>query len=948
MDIAYGYGFKPFWFWNGEMNDDEIRWQIKEMHDKGVDGFFIHPRQGLTVPYLSETWFEKVRVAIDAAKALGVEVWLYDEYTYPSGAAGGKIMIDRPDLKARTLHIAKHDVSEGNISIDFDWGKVYDVCACKVIDGKVDWASRIDLMNYVGSIYPGMAYQDSGLTHYNKKRFFSEGCKWNVSWQVPAGDWRIYISLEQEMTGFKYFGTFIDPVNPEAVQYFIEYTHEKYKKHFADEFGKTIKGIFADETAPWGYERQMPWSPLMPKFIKEKYGYDLAAVLPALADDIGPETAKIRSEYFETITNAFTENFEGQLSRWCEANGILYTGEKPILSVGMLKYSHLPGVDVGHQKAGDVIPIGGRHYREMPKIASSAAHFYHNDRAMVEAFHSLGWDVTLADLKYNIDVMTVGGINVFVPHAYFYSTDGLRKHDAPPSCFFQLPQWKHMSMLSQYVQDVWAHLQGRRVADVLVLDFMSGFYTMCTEDMPKKRLYTKVFSDLQEQLLKNMLDFYVIDPELLMASTIDGGNLVVNGEAFKALIIPPMDYMSEALKTFIEQYKAAGGCVQYAGADEAQGTNNAFIPVLEVLKTVKPLLGFKTSRLDVGNLLACAYENDGGYHIFVMNTSNRSVHTTMSVAGNASIELTLTAFESKLIKCAGTNIVEQNITIPTTTPVLPLPIDAAWQCTPAASNALGLREWSLALPNGQTAVVGSKPIINQIMDAGFAIEPKFTQGFGTQPRMHFPEVKATYTACFTCDVKTEIKLAYEPEGILGDFKVFVNTKPIQDFKLEHEGTIKLFTADISNLIIKGLNEVNVVVDATQSNHGIVNPMYVLGDFGTENAKIVERPTTGIPFDYRENKLTYYAGDVIYKTVMNIDDVSCGVVLTLPDNMGLAVSLNINGHELNAKAYSPYAWFVPAEQLKAGGNDITMTVSTGISAFFEGEYVDPVTHEIIKI
>ena len=44
----------PFWFWNGEMDDGQIQFQIDEMADKGLGGVFICARQGLQIPYLSE------------------------------------------------------------------------------------------------------------------------------------------------------------------------------------------------------------------------------------------------------------------------------------------------------------------------------------------------------------------------------------------------------------------------------------------------------------------------------------------------------------------------------------------------------------------------------------------------------------------------------------------------------------------------------------------------------------------------------------------------------------------------------------------------------------------------------------------------------------------------------------------------------------------------------
>ena len=45
-------GFHPFWFWNGNMEMGEIKRQIDLMHDQGINGFYIHFRQGMT-PALS-------------------------------------------------------------------------------------------------------------------------------------------------------------------------------------------------------------------------------------------------------------------------------------------------------------------------------------------------------------------------------------------------------------------------------------------------------------------------------------------------------------------------------------------------------------------------------------------------------------------------------------------------------------------------------------------------------------------------------------------------------------------------------------------------------------------------------------------------------------------------------------------------------------------------------
>jgi len=79
----------PFWSWNDDLKDGELRRQIKEMKEKGMGGFFMHSRIGLITPYLSSEWMGKVKTAVSFAKEIGMLAYLYDEDRWPSGFAGG-------------------------------------------------------------------------------------------------------------------------------------------------------------------------------------------------------------------------------------------------------------------------------------------------------------------------------------------------------------------------------------------------------------------------------------------------------------------------------------------------------------------------------------------------------------------------------------------------------------------------------------------------------------------------------------------------------------------------------------------------------------------------------------------------------------------------------------------------------------------------------------------
>lgn len=47
------YRSVPFWSWNDKLDPNELRWQIQEMKEKGIGGFFMHARGGLETSTLN-------------------------------------------------------------------------------------------------------------------------------------------------------------------------------------------------------------------------------------------------------------------------------------------------------------------------------------------------------------------------------------------------------------------------------------------------------------------------------------------------------------------------------------------------------------------------------------------------------------------------------------------------------------------------------------------------------------------------------------------------------------------------------------------------------------------------------------------------------------------------------------------------------------------------------
>ncbi|MGN8644867.1 glycosyl hydrolase [Gracilibacillus sp. HCP3S3_G5_1] len=572
------YGIHPFWFWNGELTNEEISNQLKEMADKHVTGVYICARQGMEIPYLSDRWFEKVEFAIETAASYGMDVWLYDEYPYPSGMAGGEVTLEHKDAKQTMLvhHVEKVN-GEKRVSIPLPWGKILYAKAVPVKHNSEQllWEKAIDLKLKIGNLQVEHIYQKTGLTAYNQRRFFTYGPKKVLEWDLPQGDWEIHCFIEEELEDFKYYGTFVDPLHKEAIQTFIQVTHERYLSKVGKHFGQTVKGMFTDETHLLG---RFPWSPQLVPYIKDTYGYDIREYLYLLITN-GEHAAKVRYHYFQSIHVLLRDVYHKQIHDWCEKAGIDYVAEVPSARMSGQVYSHVPGGDSAHEKLGRPLDWILKKYffsmRANPKMISALSNQLNRDRTLIECFHSVGWSMTLQDAKWMVDRLAVLGINFFNFHAFFYTLNSLVKHDAPPSQFIQNPYWKYFKKLGDYVSRIsYLMAQGEVVRPIAVLDPTTSFWTKmanpfssfsyvgeCEEEKALLERLKKDWADICLELTKAHKDYDHLDPEILMEAKIEDGKINIGKATYKVLILPPMTNLEKRAWDKIKLFLDQGGSV---------------------------------------------------------------------------------------------------------------------------------------------------------------------------------------------------------------------------------------------------------------------------------------------------------------------------------------------------------------------------------------------------
>ncbi len=95
------YRGHAMWNFNlGTLNESAVISGIDEMATLNYGGLFFEaggrPQPGKGVTFLSEEYFRFYNLALEQAKKDGLEVILYDDYSFPTGTVGGQMAAQFP------------------------------------------------------------------------------------------------------------------------------------------------------------------------------------------------------------------------------------------------------------------------------------------------------------------------------------------------------------------------------------------------------------------------------------------------------------------------------------------------------------------------------------------------------------------------------------------------------------------------------------------------------------------------------------------------------------------------------------------------------------------------------------------------------------------------------------------------------------------------------------
>jgi hypothetical protein len=570
------YGILPFWFLNGELEPNEMRRQLQEFRAKGMPGLILHGRYGLEMPYIGPTFLDRIKLAVEEAEALDLQTWIYDEMNWPSGTADRRVLQKYPELSQKYLECISFTVRgpwftylTGADSRYLDFERSRPVAAFAMgSEGKV-----IDLT-------PNLSFEDV------------------IPWEAPEGNWRLMYIVEKEA---EYY---IDALDPEATRAFLEVGYEPYAEVVGDRFGGSMVGFYTDEPAMHYYltggdNPIVPWSKEMFRRFYQRNGYSLRARLPDLFFDINDDSARVRYDFYNSLTDFYSEAYYKQIHEWCQKHNVLFTGHllyeewlrKMIRVEGNLfkHYAHMDIIGVDH-----LYPFIGN--RDRPdehvamKVASSAAHHLGSERLLCESFGGIFMDATMQRMKWIADWEYVLGVNLLNPHGFHYTLEGARKRDWPPSMFYQYPWWRYYGHFSDYISRLSSLLSGgSHVAKVAVLwPINSMFATYRPQSSgPRAGRFGRDFNPLIDHiewdwghlahraerdfnvltdlLLRLHYDFDYVDEDILASADCSDGAIQVRDERYELLIIPPMTHLKlstvEQLERFVEQGGRALGMI---------------------------------------------------------------------------------------------------------------------------------------------------------------------------------------------------------------------------------------------------------------------------------------------------------------------------------------------------------------------------------------------------
>ena len=525
------YTTAPFFVWNYKITKSEIDNYMNDFKKAGSSQVFIHPRPGLVTEYLSGEWFELFKYTVDKGKELGMNVWIYDENSYPSGFAGGHVPDQMPESynQGQGLKLVKAETLP-------DTADKFFIC--------------LKDENGVYSDITSSLSTEKGKT--GKYFLFSKTYNEKSDWYG----------------GFSY----VDLLYKGVTEKFIDVTMKGYEKYATNEFGRTVPGIFTDEPQI-NSSGGIRWTPDLFEVFENTWHYDLKTQLPSLYDKVG-DWMKVRHNYTQTLLQLFVDRWAKPYHEYCKSRGLKFTGhywehEWPNMRPGgdnmaMYAWHQLPAIDMLFNQWNDSTANAQFGNVRAVKELASAANQTGRQRKLSETYGGAGWELTFTDMKRLGDWEYALGVNLMNQHLAHITLAGARKYDYPLTFTYHEPWWNDY----KYLNDHYARLSlalsaGRQINDILVLEPTTSawLYDSYVKRDPKVAEIGQAFQTFITRLEKQQVEYDLGSENIIKdRGSVKDGKFVVGECSYSVVVIPPMmENLDQSTYKLLEQFVTNGG-----------------------------------------------------------------------------------------------------------------------------------------------------------------------------------------------------------------------------------------------------------------------------------------------------------------------------------------------------------------------------------------------------
>ncbi len=925
------YSTGPLWVWNDLLTEQQIKDTLQSLADQHVKQAWVHPRPGLMTPYLSEDWFRLWKVALAEAERLDMNIWIYDENSYPSGFAGGYVPKAMPESRA----------------IGVDW---------REHEGKPAWTGDTIAM------YRTQGDSFEPVTRERLEQPDAPQGKYLEAYRTEAG------------SGPWFGGTFyVDLLRPGVTQKFLEITMDAYKREIGDAFGKRMPGVFTDEPH-LAMAKGVHWTPDLPEQYQARFNANLLSMLPSMKSETG-DWKQVRHHYYQTLLDLFIERWAKPYYEYCATNGIEFTGhywehEWPNARSGpdnMAMYAHMqrPGIDIlFNQYNEESVHAQFGNVRVCLELAS-AANQTGPKRTLCEVYGGGGWDIRFEDLKRIGDWISVLGVNTLNQHLSHITLRGARKGDYPVSFSYHAPWWGQYGILAEYFARVSAALsQGQSTNSVLVLQPTTTAWMYQGDDAKDQReALGAAFQGLVTRLAQSQIEID-LGSEDILANHGRGENqaLVVGRQTYRTVVIPPQtENLNQSTVKLLSAFLSQGGTVLDLGHAETTRIDGveASWEALTSAPGWKKVSGDTVvdelrGRASDGFMMKKTSEGGILYHmrrriddaeiLFVVNTAiDAPVSFSLETPLRAATELDLETGESRDFAWPANN----GITLPPCGSLMLLlargegkaaaPVVASASpvngsdivASRLAPNVLTLDFMRLAGPGASDKMV----YFHDANVAAFKMH-----GLDRDPWEHAVQcgdelISMTFPADSGFEAEYRFNIEEQvPAGLCfvlerADlYTIACNGKPLawdgQSWWLD-----KAFgKLDISALAKAGENVISIKAQPFTMFHELA-PAYVLGDFSlryTDKGFLIAAPQTLQLGPWKNQGLPLYGDAVAYERAFEVAETQGRFEIALPSWYGAVASVQVNGVDAGPIYRAPWTLDV-SKHVQAGKNTVRVAV-----------------------